>query len=130
MIVEASMFTLFVIGSGILGLSYSVFSWVRIIRKRTERRERDASLQAARDTPPSSIDTGALLPPTHEAVAATALPTLKPMPPKPPPNALRAWVPLVMEGPPHFNRYISWPRTKLTTPTAEKTPTERDYVWE
>ncbi len=48
----------------------------------------------------------------------------------PHPKSLLPWKPQGTSKPTHFDRYIAWPNTKLTTPVAERTPSEEDYVWD
>ncbi len=119
----------------VLGAVYSIASLVKHRKRQIERETLKSFIQAREKgaEPEPSAPPAADLPTAFPIAAASPrpVPVVNPAPPKPRPRALIAWVPPVLsEGPPRFNQYITWPGTKTATPVAERAPTAQDYVWD
>ncbi len=118
----------------VLGAVYSIASLVKHRRRQIESETLKSVLEAREQGPEPAPPEPPTLPPTAFPTAVVSLrpvPVVNPAPPKPRPRALIAWVPPVLtEGPPRFNQYITWPGTKTATPVAERAPSAQDYVWD
>lgn len=112
----------------------NIIAFLTRTSKRNAERERFEKAVQERDhrdpAPPLARPPAVHSPFGPEAYAPAPQPAA---PPKavPQPKALRIWTaPHSDRDTPHLNQYIAWPNTKLTTPVAERSPGEHDYVWD
>lgn len=118
-----------------LALLYAAAMYAKSRKRRIEHDLLEAALQARAAESTNPEEPSAVANPARPAAIRPETPAAPPPPKKPAapplhPKALIAWSPPVNNGQPHFNRYITWPGTKVTTPVAERAASDKDYVWD